>query len=130
MCVRPWTRPPWPASHENMIETMTLFAANPDGAVVRRAEGLAVLASGLPFILFNQVIVEGHEATEAALTAGVRVLRDRANPFVANLRVGEDDAVAAMARTLGLVPLSERPWMPGMAMHPVPLESPISSGTG
>lgn len=113
--------------HENMIEAMMLFAANPAGAVVQRADGLAILASGLPFFLFNQAIVDGHDVTEAALTAGVRLLRDRANPFVVNLRVGADDAVAAIARSLGLLPLSERPWMPGMAMHPVRGDSPISS---
>jgi len=96
--------------------------ANADGALLRRIGGFAVAASGLPFALFNQVIVEGDEGSQEALTAGVGIMRDRGSPFIVNLRVGADDAVAAMALELGLVRMSERPWMPGMAMHPVPIE--------
>ena len=109
--------------HANMIEAMSLFAANVDGAVIRRTESVAVAASGLPFVLFNQVIVEGDDATQAALIAGVDMMRDRGSPFVVNLRLGLDDAFAVVARRLGLVPVSERPWMPGMAMRPVSAES-------
>ena len=111
--------------HANMISAMTLFAANADGAVVRRTDSVAVMSSGLPFVLFNQVVVEGDGATPTALAAGIRVMRERGSPFVVNLRVGADDAFAAVARELGLVPLSERPWMPGMAMHPVSSESAV-----
>jgi len=108
--------------HTNMVEVMTQFAGNADGALLRRIGGFAVAASGLPFALFNQVIVEGDEGSQEALTAGVGIMRDRGSPFIVNLRVGADDAVAAMALELGLVRMSERPWMPGMAMHPVPIE--------
>ena len=108
--------------HANMVEVMTQFAGNADGALLRRIGGFAVAASGLPFALFNQVIVEGDEGSQEALTAGVGIMRDRGSPFIVNLRVGADDAVAAMALELGLVRMSERPWMPGMAMHPVPIE--------
>jgi GNAT superfamily N-acetyltransferase len=111
--------------HMNMVGAMTLMAGNVAGAVVRQTDDVAVLSSGLPFMLFNQVIVVGDKATPGALAAGVGVMRERGNPFVVNLRVGADDAFAAVARELGLVPLSEQPWMPGMAMHPVPAESPV-----
>jgi hypothetical protein len=40
-----------------MIEAMALLAANVDGALVRRTEGVAVVSSGLPFVPFNQVMV-------------------------------------------------------------------------
>jgi GNAT superfamily N-acetyltransferase len=110
--------------HANMVGAMTLIAGNVHGAVVRQTDDIAIASSGLPFILFNQVIVAGDAATPRALAAGVGVMRKRGSPFVVNLRVGADDAFAAVARELGLVPLSERPWMPGMAMHPVPAEPP------
>lgn len=110
-----------------MFSAMTLMAGNVAGAVVRQTNGVAVLSSGLPFILFNQVIVAGDEATPGALAAGVGVMRERGSPFVVNLRVGKDDAFAAVARELGLIPLSEQPWMPGMAMHPVPADPPVDT---
>ena len=111
--------------HANMVGAMTLIAGNVHGAVVRQTDDVAVLSSRLPFLLFNQVIVAGDAATPAALAAGVGAMRERGSLFVVNLRVGTDDAFAAVARELGLVPLSERPWMPGMAMHPVPAEPPV-----
>jgi GNAT superfamily N-acetyltransferase len=111
--------------HVNMIGAMSLIAGNVAGAVVRQTDDVAVLSSGLPFILFNQVIVAGDKATPGALAAGVGAMRERGSPFVVNLRVGKDDAFAAVARELGLIPLSEQPWMPGMAMHPVPAEPPV-----
>ena len=113
--------------HANMVGAMTLIASNVDGAVIRQTDDVAVLSSGLPLILFNQLIVAGDDATPGALAAGVGVMRERGSPFVVNLRVGADDAFAAVARELGLVPLSEQPWMPGMAMHPVPAEPPIDT---
>jgi GNAT superfamily N-acetyltransferase len=132
-CWRPagWYRPAMDSTalarleHANMINAYTVFAANADGAVVRRTDSVAVMSSGLPFVLFNQVIVEGDGATPSALASGIRLMRERGSPFVVNLRVGADDAFAAMAGELGLVPLSERPWMPGMAMHPASAESPV-----
>jgi N-acetylglutamate synthase len=111
--------------HANMVGAMSLIASNVDGAVVRQTDDIAVLSSGLPFVLFNQVIVAGEAAAPGALAAGVGVMRDRGSPFVVNLRVGTDDAYAVVARELGLMPLSEHPWMPGMAMHPVSAESPV-----
>jgi predicted GNAT family acetyltransferase len=113
--------------HANMVGAMTLIAGNVAGAVIRQTDDIAVLSSGLPFLLFNQVLVAGDEATPDALAAGVGVMRDRGSPFVVNLRVGTDDAFAAVARELGLMPLSERPWMPGMAMHPVSGEPPVDT---
>ncbi len=67
-------------------------------------------------------MVEGDQATPAALTAGVDVMRERGTPFVVNLRVGADDRFTALMDQLGLAPLSERPWLPGMALHPLPDE--------
>jgi GNAT superfamily N-acetyltransferase len=116
--------------HSNMVEAMTMFAANADGSLVRRADGVAVASTRLPFILFNQVLVDGPEATPAALAAGVDVMRQRGGPFVVNLRIGDDDRFATQMAELGLVPLSERPWLPGMALEPVPTDGspPVPAG--
>ena len=111
--------------HTNMVGAMSLIASNVDGAVVRQIDDIAVLSSGLPFVLFNQVIVAGDAAAPEAIAAGVGLMRERGSPFVVNLRVRTDDAFAVVARELGLVPLSEHPWMPGMAMHPVSAEPPV-----
>lgn len=113
-----------------MIEAFTVFASRPERALVARADGVAVLASGLPFVLFNQVMIEGDRATPGALASGIAVMRERGSPFVVNLRVGADDPFAAVALELGLVPLSAQPWLPGMAMHPVPAEATPAAVAG
>jgi ribosomal protein S18 acetylase RimI-like enzyme len=105
--------------HENLIEAMAFVGSSIDGAVVRRSDGVALIGSGLPIRLFNQVLIEGDGASPEALADAVQVLRDRVSPFVVNLRIGADDGVIPVTTGLGLVPLSTRPWMPGMALHPV-----------
>ena len=108
--------------HDNLISAMTRFGSNAEGALVRRADGLAVISTRLPFLLFNQVIVDGDETTPTALAAGVSALRDRGSPFVVNLRVGPDDRFIALMQELGLEPRSEGTWLPGMALNPLPAE--------
>jgi predicted GNAT family acetyltransferase len=105
--------------HENLIEAFALFSSFPEGAVVRRAGGVAAASSGLPFLLFNQVIVETDDATPDALADGIGFMRERGTKFLVNLRIGADDRLAPQMAEVGLVPLSETPWMPGMALHPV-----------
>ena len=113
--------------HENMVDAMALVGSNADGVLVRRADGVAVISTGLPFLLFNQIIVDGDATTPAALAAGVGVMRERGSSFVVNLRVGLDDRLIAVMGQLGLAPLSGRPWLPGMALHPLPEErSPVA----
>jgi len=110
--------------HANMIEALALLGGYVGDATVRRADGVAIVATGLPIVLFNQVIVEREAATPTAVAAAVGVMRERGSRFVVNLRVGTDDRFVGLMAKLGLVPLSERPWMPGMALHPVPTERP------
>lgn len=106
--------------HQNLVETFSLVAVEAPGAVVRREGGVALVATGLPFRLFNQVIVEDAGATETALAEAVAVTRARGDRFVVNLRVGADDRFLEHVGRLGLTPLSPGPWMPGMALHPLP----------
>jgi GNAT superfamily N-acetyltransferase len=105
--------------HENMIVTMSAFCANVAGSRVWRADGVMVAATGLPFVLFNQVVVDGEATEPAAIAAGVAAMREGTGPFVVNLRSGRDDRFIPLMHQLGLVPISEQPWMPGMAWHPV-----------
>ena len=106
--------------HANMIATMGLLAGQVPGGVVRRSAGVAIISSGIDFLLFNQVVVDGAATTPDAIVAAVGVMRDRGPRFAVNLRVGTDDRCVPIMAELGLVPLSADPWMPGMALHPLP----------
>lgn len=106
--------------HANMLEAMTSFCANVAGSRVERADGVAIIATGLPFVLFNQIVIDGDATSSAAVAAAVRVMRERGSPFVVNLRAGIDDRFVPLTADLGLAPGSEDPWMPGMAWHPLP----------
>ena len=103
-----------------MIAALSLAGANVEGAVIRRADGVALIATGLPLRIFNQVLVQDDEATPAAIEAAVDVTRQRSDEFVVSLRIGLDDPFIPLMRQLGLAPLSEGPWLPGMALFPVP----------
>jgi len=111
--------------HDNMIVADMLAAAQVPDALVERSGGLAVLVTGHPLRLFNQVIIDGEGATDAAIGEVVPVLRERAaGRFSVTLRRGIDDAWIPVVTALGLVRVTDRVWMPGMALHP------MASGTG
>jgi GNAT superfamily N-acetyltransferase len=108
--------------HANMIAAMTSLATGAAGAEVRVANGVALFATGLPIRLFNQVLIEGSDATPEAIGDAVAVVRARRDKYLVNLRVGEDDRHVATVTAMGLVPMSETPWMPGMALQPIPAD--------
>jgi GNAT superfamily N-acetyltransferase len=87
---------------------------------VRVADGVTLMSTKLPVRLFNQVLISGDDATDDALRTAIAAVRERTPTWVANLRVGIDDRFLAVVHELGLVPLSLDPWMPGMAMWPLP----------
>ncbi len=103
-----------------MIELFALVGANVPGALVRRSGGVVLVITGLPFLLFNQVVVEDDTATEAGIADAVARARTRGSPFVVNLRAGTDDRLLEVIGRVGVVPLSEDSWLPGMALRPVP----------
>jgi hypothetical protein len=82
------------------------------GGRVERGGGIALIATGLPLRLFNQVIVEGDDARSDAIVEAVAVMRRRGDRFIVNLRRGADDRHVPLMAELGLVPLSGDPWMP------------------
>lgn len=106
--------------HENMIATITAGSSNAPGSLVRRTDGVALALTGLPIRLFNQVLVELDSATDDAVAAGIAAARDRGDTFAVNLRRGADDRLVPLMTRLGLVRVSEEPWMPGMALYPIP----------
>jgi GNAT superfamily N-acetyltransferase len=116
--------------HENLIAAIALAGAQARGARVERADGLALILTGLPLRLFNQVIVESDEATADSITAAVTIARDRGDAFVVNLRRGTDDRHLPTMGALGLVPIGPHPWMPGMALHPLPRTGSLGPPAG
>lgn len=115
--------------HENMIETLAAGFANAPGSLVRRRDGVAVLASGLPVRFFNQVSVENGDATPDAVADAVALIRERRQPFIVHLRRGTDDGFRQLVAELGLVLPAEADPMPGMALHPIPPSAtPIPAG--
>jgi GNAT superfamily N-acetyltransferase len=112
--------------HENLLGAFGSIAERVPGAVVRHEDGVFLMASGLPIRLFNQVVVERDSAAPRQIAAAVDVLRERAAPFVVNLRRDTDDRFAAVVEGLGLQMRGEPP-MPGMALYPI--HSGISAAT-
>jgi len=110
--------------HENFIEAFAVAVAGTAHPLVERRDGVAIVASGLPLRLFNEVLVEDDDADPAAIAAGVEMLRARGDRFVLNLRVGTDDRFIEVARDLGLVPMDATPWLPGMAWFPLEASDP------
>lgn len=106
--------------HENMVEANVLAASQVPDARVERTGGVALVLTGLPLRVFNQVIVEDEGASADAIAAAVAVARARGDRFVVNLRAGTDDRYLGLMDSLGLVPFPDNPWMPGMALHPLP----------
>jgi hypothetical protein len=106
--------------HDNLIESMAVFTATAPHGLVQRRDGIALIVTGLPFLLFNQVLVEADGATDARMAEAVATTRERGDWFVVNLRAGADDRFIPLMTHLGLVPLSPTPWIPGMALHPIP----------
>jgi GNAT superfamily N-acetyltransferase len=118
--------------HENCIEAIAMATRSMVGALVRREDGVAVLLSGHPLLLFNQIMIETAIAPVGALAAAIATARERGHRFVVDLRGGRDDRFIGTVTDLGLVPLDGNPWMPGMAMHPIPRDvaTPAPDPTG
>lgn len=105
--------------HRNFIETLLAFASKVPDAHVQRAGGLAVLFTGSPLRLFNQVLVEDERATPEAIADAIAVGRARGDRFLVDLRRGTDDRFWPLMAELGLEAMSDDPFMPGMALHPI-----------
>jgi hypothetical protein len=113
-----------------MIEAYGLCGSQmPDGIFDRR-DGLAMIATGHPLRLLNMALIDGADVRPEAIRAGVAIGRQRSERFTLALRGGIDDRYLPIARELGLVPISDRPWLPGMALHPIDGRAPIAASAG
>jgi GNAT superfamily N-acetyltransferase len=116
--------------HDNLIAALSVAVAQAPGARVERTRGVSLIASGLPLLLFNQVLVDDDDAPDDAIAEAVAVVRDRGDHFVVNLRVGLDDRRRPLMERLDLVRLGDRPWMPGMVLHPLPAAGSVPPAPG
>ncbi len=113
--------------HENLIAAFQAAGSNAVSYIFDRHDGVVVVATGLPVRLFNQIVIERADADPAAIERAVGILRARGDLFVVDLRDGRDDRFRATLTVLGLVPMGEAPWLPGMAWHPLPADAAASA---
>lgn len=113
--------------HENFILSMSTAAAQVPGASTGRAGGVATFLSGHPLLLFNQIVPFGSGPEPGAIEDAIGVARERGHRYIVSLRQGVDDGVVATVVGMGLVPLDDDPWIPGMAMYPIPPDAGASA---
>src|SRR5262245_48735382 len=105
--------------HENWIAYLTGVVGCADSGRVYRDGGTLTILSDIPFDWFNQVLVEGPDATAAGLLAGVARGLAHAGGFVVRLRQGMDDRFISILTTAGLVAADAASTTPGMVAFPV-----------
>jgi hypothetical protein len=105
--------------HENLVSAFSTIFGFVDGAFAERANGVASILTGFPTVFYNQILVDAPTPDGDAITRAVAHARTRGHAFAVSLRVGADDAVVPLMAQLALEPVSEVPWIPGMAMYPL-----------
>jgi GNAT superfamily N-acetyltransferase len=108
---------------ENSIAAIgAVVCARDDGLVQHRA-GVTLLASGLDFRIFNQVIVDEAVADPGLIREAVETMRQRGRRWLAAPRVAVDGSdhrgTVAVLESLGLVQPDPNDLAPGMALHPI-----------
>ena len=88
-------------------------------ARVHRHGGVVAILSDIPFDWFNQVLIEGADATPAGLHAVVEKGLGHAGGFVVRLRDGVDDRFIETLNRIGLIAASEATTTPGMVAFPI-----------
>ena len=114
--------------HDNLLATMSQFGGSFPGTLVAPRGRRDDPVDRSPGSLFNQVLVSGPEASDDGIREAVDLIRARTGQFVVNLRVGADDRFLPAVAGLGLVPISQTPWMPGMAVWPIPPAARAGAG--
>lgn len=103
-----------------MVASLAAFVSGAPSGHVERVDGAVLVATGLPLRLFNQVIAASDGADPRGIARAVAIARERGYRFAVNLRRGADDRLVPFVSELGLVAHPDNPWMPGMALHPLP----------
>jgi GNAT superfamily N-acetyltransferase len=109
--------------HENWIAYLTGVAVCTTQTGVTHAGGVLTLLTGLPFDWFNQILIEGEEATPDDLLAAVAEARERRNEFVVRLRDSTDDRFIPTLTKAGLEPTGPETSTPGMVAFPIEHEA-------
>jgi GNAT superfamily N-acetyltransferase len=109
--------------HENWIGYLTGVVSCTARATVTRGNGVVSILTGLPFDWFDQVLIEGTDATPAAVLAAVARARERGDPFVVRLRESIDDRFVQTLVDAGLAPASAGFFTPGMVAYPIDHEA-------
>ena len=105
--------------HENWIAYLTGVVTCAMRADVTHADGVVTVMTGLPFDWFNQVLIEGEEATAAGVLAGILRARERGVQFVVRLREGLDDRYIPTLIEAGMKPAGAETSIPGMVAFPI-----------
>jgi len=103
--------------HENMHDWLRVAAGQVPGAVIQRAEGVGLYATGLPAPLFNQIVTDDGAAPDE-VAAAIAILQERGAPFCVVLRRDADDSLRPLMAGLAL--RLDDDVLPGMALHPIP----------
>jgi ribosomal protein S18 acetylase RimI-like enzyme len=104
--------------HENWIAYLAASISLHEGGLVVRDRGIVSLLGHVPMRFFNQILVESPDAAVSAIEGGVRLGRERGDPFVVSLRDGVDDRFKPLMPGLGLL-ASDDAATQAMTMHPV-----------
>lgn len=105
--------------HENWIAYLTGVARWTPTVEIRRIGGVLGIRSGMPFDWFNQVLVEGDDATASDLLAAARpATRGGAHPII-RLRDGADDRFIPDLRATGWIAAGVGSMTPGMVAFPI-----------
>ena len=105
--------------HENWIAYLTGVVSCTNSTTLMRADGVLTVLTGLPMDWFNQVLIEGADATPAGVLAGVAQARERGGHFVVRLREDIDDRFIPTLSQAGLATPWEEASMPGMVAFPI-----------
>ena len=107
--------------HENWIAFLTGVVSCTNGATVSRAGGVVTLLTGLPMDWFNQILIEGDEATPEGVLAAAAEARRRGGQFAVRLRDGIDDRFIPTLTQAGLA--GRETSFPGMVAFPIDLDA-------
>jgi len=105
--------------HENWIAYLTGVASCGARNTVARTGGVLTLLTGLPMDWFNQIMIEGEQATPAAVLDAVIQARGQGIEFVIRLRHGIDDRFIPTLIEAGLEAEPPQTATPGMVAFPI-----------
>lgn len=105
--------------HANWIGYLTGVASCHSATTVARTGGVLTLLTGLPMDWFNQILIEGEDATPAAVLDAVIQARASGIDFLVRLRQGIDDRFIPTLIEAGLEPGAPETTTPGMVAFPI-----------